>query len=357
MTTRTHEPELAQAFAERLLACANDAALALMISIGHRTGLFDTLRRIPPATSAELALEAGLDERYVREWLGALVAARVVRLDPATGRHELPPEHAAHLCRAAGSDNLATFLQFIPVLGSVEDRIVECFRKGGGVPYAAFPRFHQIMEEESALTVVGALDEHILPLVPDLEQRLRSGIEVLDVGCGRGRALLHLASRFPASRFAGYDLSPEAIEYARASARERGLSNVRFEARDVTELPERRHFDLVTAFDAIHDQMHPDRVLSGIARALRPDGVFLAQDIRASAHTHQNLDHPLGTYLYTVSCLHCMTVSLAGGGMGLGTCWGEETAVTMLREAGFTQIDVRRLDHDILNNYYVARLT
>lgn len=355
MTTRTHEPAQSQAFAERLLACANDAALALMISIGHRTGLFDTLDRIPPATSAELALEAALDERYVREWLGALVAARVVHLDPATGRHVLPPEHAAHLCRAAGSDNLATFLQFIPVLGAVEDRIVECFRSGGGVPYSAFPRFHEVMEEESALTVVGALDEHILPLVPGLESRLRAGIDVLDVGCGRGRALLHLASRFPASRFLGYDLSLDAVEYGRAAARGRGLSNVRFEARDVTELPERGCIDLVTAFDAIHDQMHPDRVLAGIARALRADGVFLAQDIRASSHSHRNIEHPLGTYLYTVSCLHCMTVSLAGGGAGLGTCWGEETALEMLRAAGFTRVDVRRLEHDILNNYYLAR--
>jgi hypothetical protein len=110
-----------------------------------------------------------------------------------------------------------------------------------------------------------------------------------------------------------------------------------------------------TAFDAIHDQAQPRRVLRAISEALAADGVFLMQDIRASSHVHENLDHPIGAYLYTVSCLHCMTVSLAAGGEGLGAAWGEEKALELLAEAGFSSVEVRQLPHDIINNYYIAK--
>src|SRR5690606_3222684 len=109
--------------------------------------------------------------------------------------------------------------------------------------------------------------------------------------------------------------------------------------------------DLVTAFDAIHDQARPAAVLANIRRALRPGGVFLMQDIRASSHLERNKDHPLGPYLYTISTMHCMSVSLATGGEGLGTVWGEEKALEMLREAGFARVELHRLPHDIMNNY------
>ena len=114
-------------------------------------------------------------------------------------------------------------------------------------------------------------------------------------------------------------------------------------------------FDVVTTFDAIHDQAKPLNVLEGIRRTLKPDGVYLMQDIRASSHVANNIGHPLGTLLYTVSCMHCMTVSLAQGGKGLGAMWGEERTSEYLRAAGFTSIAVHRLEHDIQNNWYVAR--
>ena len=122
----------AGAFADRLLTTLNHGALCLMISVGHRTGLFDILRGLAPSTSAEIAGHAGLNERYVREWLGAMVTGRIIELDPGTRRFHLPAEHAAYLTRAAGADNLAVFAQYIPLLGSVEEEIVECFRNGGG---------------------------------------------------------------------------------------------------------------------------------------------------------------------------------------------------------------------------------
>ena len=348
----------AEKFAGRIMTALNDGALCLMLSVGHRTGLLDVLRTLPPSTSAEIAKHAGLNERYVREWLGAMVTAGVVEVDPATTRFALPAEHAAFLTRPAAADNLAVFAQYIPLLGAVEDDIVACFKNGGGVPYARFPRFHAVMAEDSGQSVLSSLESHILPLVPGLAERLAGGLRVLDVGCGRGRILHRLAHLCPASRFTGIDLSEEAIAYAREEAARQGLSNVEFVVADLSDFDttaEPGAFDCITTFDAVHDQARPLSVLKGIHRALKPDGVYLMQDIKGSSHVHKNIDHPIGTFLYTISCMHCMTVSLAQGGEGLGAMWGEEMTRDYLRRAGFNSIETHQPAHDIQNNWYVVR--
>lgn len=342
------------AFSERLLDCLNNAAVALMISVGHRTKLFDAMGRTAPGTSQELADAAQLNERYVREWLGAMVTGGIVEFDETTGNYWLPAERAACLTRSATPNNLASVAQWIAVLGGVEDRVVEAFTHGRGVPYSAYHRFHEVMAEESGQTVVAGLDEHILPLVPGIEARLEQGIDVVDVGCGRGKALLHLAERFPKSRFVGIDVSQQALAAAIAEANDDGLRNVEFRRTDAAEWDAREAFDLVLAFDAIHDQPAPARVLENIRRALRPDGIFLMQDIAAASHVHGNLDHPVGPLIYTISCMHCMSVSLAGGGPGLGAAWGKELALEMLAAAGFDEVEVKSLPHDVLNYYYLA---
>lgn len=345
----------AEAFSEKMLNIINSAALALMTSIGHRTKLFDAMSKLPPSTSAQIASAADLHERYVREWLGAMVTGRIIEYNPVDATYTLPPEHAAFLTRAATPNNLAVTTQFVALLGEVENKIVECFHRGGGVPYEAYPRFHQLMAEESHQTVVTNLVDAILPLIPEGIVNLQQGIAVLDVGCGSGRALIRLAETFPRSRFTGFDFSAEGIGAARADAARQSLTNIQFEVKDVATLDEPARFDLITAFDAIHDQAHPARVLRGISDALRPGGTFLMQDIRGSSHVHRNLEQPIAPFLYTISCLHCMTVSLAGGGDGLGAMWGEEKALAMLGEAGFTCVDVRQLPHDFMNNFYIAR--
>ena len=348
----------ADAFADRLMGTINAGALTLMISVGHRTGLFDTLSGAGALTSAELAEANGSDERYVREWLGAMTTGRIVELDPTTGRYLLPAEHAAFLTRAASPDNIAVTAQYIAVLGAVEDDIVRSFAEGGGVPYARFERFHEVMAEESAQSVIAALEAHILPLVPDLTARLEAGIRVADLGCGRGMALTELAQRYPRSAFTGLDLDAESIAWASERAAALGLENVQFERRDLTTFAadaDPAVFDLVTTFDSVHDQASPISLLKGIRRALAPGGVYLMQDIYGHSHHHDNLDLPLGPFLYTISCLHCMTVSLAQGGDGLGALWGVELAEELLREAGFTKIEQSRLEHDPVNVYIVAR--
>jgi ubiquinone/menaquinone biosynthesis C-methylase UbiE len=348
----------AEAFAGRLLRALNDGGLCLMISIGHRVGLFDAMREFSPATSDEIARHAGLNERYVREWLGAMVTGRVVEVDPESNRYSLAPEHAAFLTRGAGGDNLAVFTQYISLLGSVEDEIVECFKNGGGVPYAKFPRFHAVMAEDSGQSVLSSLESHIVPLVPGLADRLAAGMHMLDVGCGRGRIVNRLAELYPRSRFTGMDLSGEAVLTAWAEAAEKKLRNVEFMVTDLSSFDEKAEdeaFDLVTTFDAIHDQARPLNVLKGIYRTLRDDGIYLMQDIKGSSQVYENLDHPLGTFLYTVSCLHCMTVSLAQGGEGLGAMWGEEKTREYVTRAGFRFIEKHELAHDIQNNWYVVR--
>ena len=167
----------------------------------------------------------------------------------------------------------------------------------------------------------------------------------------------HLAALYPRSTFHGYDASPEAIAVATDEAKKRGLMNAKFRVQDVAAFDEPERFDLVTAFDAIHDQAKPAAVLRNIHRTLRRDGVFLMQDIAGTSHLHEDCRHPLGALLYTISCMHCMSVSLANGGPGLGAMWGRETAVRMLGEAGFPSVRVETLPHDILNYYYVATPT
>jgi SAM-dependent methyltransferase len=343
------------AFAEQLLQMLNSGAMTLMTSIGHRTGLFDVMSTLPPSTSHQIAEAAQLNERYVREWLGAMVTGGFVEYDAANDDYALPAEHAACLTRSASPNNIAAFAQYIPLLGTVEEQVIGCFRRGGGVPYSAYKCFHQVMAEDSEQTVVSALTEFVLPLVPGLTDALAQGIDVLDVGCGSGRALNKLAHVFPRSRFTGYDFSQEAIDIARAEAHRLALTNVHFQVKDAATLAETEQYDLITTFDAVHDQAYPDRVLRGIYQALRSDGVYLMQDIRASSYVDNNRHHPSGPFLYTISCLHCMTVSLAAGGMGLGAVWGEEMALDMLEEAGFQHIDIKHLAHDFQNNYYIVR--
>jgi 2-polyprenyl-3-methyl-5-hydroxy-6-metoxy-1,4-benzoquinol methylase len=353
----THEVDgaMAEEFAGKMVGVLNNAMLALMTSIGHQTGLFDTMADLPPSTSEEISAAANLNERYVREWLGAMVVGGVVEYDPDGKTYRLRPEHAACLTRAAGPDNLASLAQLVPLLGNVEGGIVESFRNGGGVPYSAYARFQELMAEDSAQVYGATLIETTLPLVAGMVERLESGIAVADIGCGQGIALNLMAKAFPNSRFVGYDFSEEGIAAARAEAERIGLENARFEVRDATAFDERERYQLITAFDVIHDLAHPAKALRNVFDALGPGGTFLMVDIAASSHLHENIEHPLGPFLYTVSTMHCMTVSLEQGGVGLGTVWGEQKARQMLTDAGFGKVVVEQVEGDILNNYYIAR--
>ena len=356
--TISDEANTTDEFADQLVGMLNQGALSLMVSIGHRTGLFDSLAELSSPGCEQLAAHAGLDARYVREWLGAMVTGGIVKYLPDTDEYLLPRSHAALLTRSAAPDNIAVFAQYIGILGQVEDRIVDCFRHGGGIGYEHYPRFHEVMAEDSGQTVLAGLDDHILPLIDHIIPQLETGIGVADIGCGKAQVLLQLASCYPNSDFTGFDLSAEALAEASLQADIAGLTNIQFEARDLSDFEhtaDTERFDFVTAFDAVHDQAVPQGVLNGIYKTLKNGGTFLMQDIRASSHLENNLEHPIAPLLYTLSTMHCMTVSLAQGGAGLGTMWGEELALEMLAKAGFDTVDVHQLEHDFQNNFYVMR--
>lgn len=346
--------ESTQQFAERIIGAIDSASMAILLSIGHQTALFDTMADLPPATSTQIADAAGFNERYVREWLGGLTAGRVIDYDPGTQAYSLPRDRAAVLTRAAGPDNLARVAQFIPLLGEVEQKVIGCFRDGGGLAYSDYPRFHSLMAEQSGEVFDAALVDVILPLADGLPARLREGAQVADIGCGSGHAVNVMAKAFPASSFTGIDFSADAVAVGAAEAERTGLGNVSFLARDAAALDIADAYDVITAFDAIHDQAHPARVLENIHRALRPGGTLLMVDIKASSQLQDNVGIPFATYLYTVSTMHCMSVSLGLDGMGLGTVWGRQLATVMLADAGFSDVRCTEIETDPINYYYVA---
>ena len=347
--------ETAEEFTERMVATIDAASLALLLSIGHQTGLLDTMAGLPPATSAQIAEAAGLNERYVREWLGGMTTGHVVDYDPETATYLLPPHRAGVLTRAAGPDNLALMAEFIPLLSEVEQKVIGCFREGGGLPYSEFPRFHTLMAEMSGVVLDSALIDVVLPLVDSLVELLRSGADVADFGCGSGHAINLMAKAFPASRFTGIDFCDEAVAAGIREAARLGLANATFESRDLAQLDKVAAYDVITVFDAIHDQAQPARVLENIYRALRPGGVLLMADMKASSRLEDNVGVPMSTYLYTTSLMHCMTVSLAAEGAGLGAAWGRQLATAMLIDAGFDDVRVTETESDPVNNYYIAR--
>jgi 2-polyprenyl-3-methyl-5-hydroxy-6-metoxy-1,4-benzoquinol methylase len=233
--------------------------------------------------------------------------------------------------------------------------VIGCFSDGGGLSYAEYPRFHTLMAEQSGEVFDAALVDVILPMADGLTDQLRAGADVADFGCGSGHAVNVMAAAFPASRFVGIDFSDEGLAAAAREAERLGLTNATFQATDVATYDATDAFDVITAFDAIHDQAHPAQVLENIHRALRPGGTFLMVDIKSSSQVQNNVGVPFATYLYTVSTMHCMSVSLGLDGDGLGTCWGRELATSMLADAGFGDVVVREIESDPVNFYYVAR--
>ena len=355
MDKQDYDNSKAEEFASKMFQFLNSGMLSLMISIGYKTGLFDIISQLKPSTSQEISQATQLNERYIREWLGAMVTGNIIEYDSLTEKYFLPKEHSAFLTRKSGIDNLAVLAQYVSLMGNVENKIVECFRNGGGLPYSEYPKFQELQAEETARIFDSKLTNQILPLIPEIDNKLNDGIKVLDIGCGRGRAINLMGKAFSRSEFTGCDISHEGISSAKEEAKNMGLTNVQFEIKDALLVEELGKFDLITAFDTIHDQVQPTKVLKAINASLNNDGFFLMQDIAASSKVEKNIDSLLAPTLYTISTMHCMSVSLAFDGEGLGTMWGKELAVNKLTEAGFKDIKVKNVEGDIMNYYYVSR--
>ncbi len=356
----------AKTFQDKMVDILNYGSLNLAMGLGYRAGLFDVMdTRNRPCTVDEICEDAILNRRYVQEWLGVMVCGGIVELvrgDDGHPRFLLPKAHGDVLARRAGSGNLGVYTQEIPLLTACAmEPVYQGFLTGDGIPYEQYPDFHAFMAQLGDAKHRQVLVDTFLPSVDDgrVVQSLHRGIHVCDLGCAQGIATLLMARAFPASRFTGIDISAEALENARAEAREKGLTNVCFEQRDAAGLCHSNdlsgRFDYITAFDAIHDQTRPLEALRGIKEILKDNGAFSMIDIAAESDIDGNRDHPMGAFLYTVSLMHCMPVGLVDGGAGLGMMWGRQLAERMLEQAGFGQVSVMKIPEDPFNLHFFCR--
>jgi ubiquinone/menaquinone biosynthesis C-methylase UbiE len=360
-----HSARNQKPFAEKMTDILNYSALNLAMAIGYRTGLFNVMDTFDtPQTQQVIADRAGLNRRYIKEWLGVMVTGQIVEIsrdEDGKNRYYLPKHHGDLIARRAGNSNLGVYTQEIPLLTvCAMEAVVEGFSTGEGVSYDRYPQFQGFMSQLADAKHRQVLVDRFLPAVDGgrLIADLRAGIRMCDLGCGTGVALILMAGAFPDSRFVGIDMSREAIETARREASRQQLTNLEFVAADAATLKKnsdlKASFDYVTAFDAIHDQTRPLAALEGVHHILVPGGRFSMVDIAARTNLEDNLDHPMGPFLYTVSLMHCLPVGLVDGGSGLGMMWGQEKAVEMLKAAGFAKVQVLEMPEDPFNLHFLC---
>jgi SAM-dependent methyltransferase len=342
------------AFMQRTTSDAAGLMAAVLAMIGDRLGLFAALADGGPADSGELAARADVSERYTREWMHGMHAAGYLEVEADSGRFVLPVEHAQVLAAEGGPFFLGGAFQL--TLGYLRpiDRLIEAFRTGGGVPQSAFgEEAWEGMYRLGRSWYENALVQQWLPAAGVVE-RLERGARCADVGCGSGGAVIELARRFPASTFVGFDSFDGQIERARRHATEAAVSDrVRFEVLDAAD-GLAGTYDLITTFDVLHDAADPPRLLGSIHDALAADGSYLIAEMNCADDPLDNAG-PMGTLLYGISMLYCMTTSLAGGGAGLGTCGCPPGTVRRLcAEAGFSRVE-RLAIEDPFNALYAVQ--
>ncbi|MGA8117052.1 MAG: methyltransferase domain-containing protein [Actinocatenispora sp.] len=307
----------------------------MMLGLGMRIGLLDALRK-GPADAAELATRAGTHERSTREWLAMMTAAGYLR--HAAGTFRLRDGFDALLDPATAPLDLAVLLQMGPLAHKVMPELELSMRDGRGVPYSRYDPAEQMQDRMTGPLYDRVLVNEWVPAVAGLGDLLRDGVRAADLGCGAGRAVLLLAGAFPASTFVGYDQEPNALAYAARRAAERGLSNVEFRSQDLQQ-PVSERFHVVFAIDTVHDLPDPVGALRVARTMLRPGGVLVLVEPEASGDVDVDTAHPQAVQRYFSSVFHCMQVSLAAGGPGLGNRWGTDAVVETLRQAGFGQVD------------------
>ena len=340
-----------EAFLDRMVEFLSGTTTVALLAIADRSGLATYLGEHPRGTAEEIAAGAGLDTRYVREILSGLAAAGVLDYDPTTAEFQLPPEHSLFVASETSPYFMGGWFDMLPAAMARLDEIAEATVHGGGVAFEEFGgRMIQGIDRGNSPSQRVFLTTRWLPGVPGLLEKLEEGIRVADIGCGAGTAAILIAEGFPNCEVHGFDVSEESI--AVAQERAEGLSNVEFHTAPAEAIPTEPGFDLVTTFDVIHDLADPSAALRRIRQALRPGGVYLMMEPKASSHLEENL-HPRGALLYGISTLHCMTQSLARGGAGLGAAWGAEKAEEMSREAGFASFRLLEKISNRFSNFYL----
>ena len=335
---RVAELDLAtlEAFATKVVgdhAVANNAALAYL---GDRLGLWRALASVPSTTSAELAGQTGLAERYLREWLAAQAAAGYLTYDPVAQRFTLPAEHAMVLADDDSPAALAGEYEVTAAIWAGIERLAHVFVTGEGIPWAdQDPRVATGVERFFRPLYTSSLVPEWLPAVDGLVERLRRGVRVLDVGCGLGTATRLMAQEFPASSFLGIDNHEESIRGANRNAERSGLANVDFTVASAADFGG-GPYDVICMFDTLHDLSDPVGALRHARASLAADGNLFIVEPGASDRLEENL-HPLGLAWYACSTALCVPGSLvrSGGQVSLGAQAGPARTLEVLAEAGF----------------------
>lgn len=338
-----------EAFFDRFVGMAAGSAAIGILAVADRCGLLAWLGENGGGTVAEIAAGAGLDRRYTEEILAGLTAVGV--LEHEDGRFTLPPEHALFVADADSPYFMGGWLDMLPAAYEVIDRVARAAREGGGVPFDEFAEgMLRGLDRANGPSQRILLTRKWLPAVEGLVERLESGIDVADVGCGTGTAVITMARAYPASRFTGFDVSERALAVARERAA--GIGNLDLVRAGATEFE--GSYDLITTFDVVHDLADPAAALRHIREALRPGGVYLMMEPNMSSDLDRNTGDN-AVINYGISLLHCMTQSLAADGAGLGTAWGREAAEQMACEAGFSSFEPLDQIANRFSAFYVLR--
>jgi len=327
---------------------------AACVVIGDRLGLYRALADGGPQTPGDVARRTGTTERYVREWLASQAAGGYVTYDPGEGTFSLSEEQAFALAEEGSPAFLPGAFQVATAAVKNEPRVAEAFATGGGVGwhehdhslYVGTERFFRPSYEAN-------LVDSWIPALEGVEERLRRGARVADVGCGHGASTTIMATAYPESTFVGFDYHPASIERAREAAREAGLSDrVSFEAASATVFGG-TGYDLVCSFDCLHDMGDPVAAARHVRRALEPDGTWMIVEPFAGDRLEDNLN-PVGRIFYSVSTLVCVPASLAQDGRAaLGAQAGEALVRAVASEGGFSRF--RRAAETPFNLVFEAR--
>jgi 2-polyprenyl-3-methyl-5-hydroxy-6-metoxy-1,4-benzoquinol methylase len=340
MVRPVFEPKKAAALARQVGVDFGAALTVALAYIGDRLGIFKVMADGAAFTTQDLARRTGFNERYLREWAATMAAAGYIDYSPGEGTFRMSPEQATVLANEDTTYFTAGAFQYAAACYRQIPKLMNSFQDGGGVPFSDFGA--EIVEAIERLFHVGYetwVASQWIPAVPDVHRRLLAGAQAAEVGCGAGQCLIPVAAAFPNSSFFGYDVDRTSIERARQKAAQAGVADrVTFEQIAAEKVPFSDRFDLIMAFNCIHDMAHPRAALAAIRRMVKPGGALLWSEADVATRLEDNLS-PVGRTLYGASTMHCMTVSLAQGGEGLGSAISEDLAKSLGTEAGFTTLE------------------
>ena len=348
------DEEKLQQFVGKALAEMGAGMNVALVVIGDKLGLYQAMAGAGPLTSAELAEQTGTTERYVREWLNAQAAGGYVTYDPATKTYTLPPEQASCLADESSPTFLPGAFQVIAAVLKDEPKIADAFRSGEGVGWHEHdPGLFEGTERFFRPNYAAHLTTQWIPALDGVEENLRRGARVADVGCGHGASTILMAQAYPRSKFVGFDFHEPSISWARKAASRAGVADrVHFEVAASKNYPG-TDFDLVAFFDCLHDMGDPVGAARHVRASLANGGTWMIVEPFAHDHVEKNLN-PVGRMFYGASTLICTPASLAQEvGLALGAQAGEARMREVVTSGGFTHF--RRATETPFNLVFEAR--